>query len=334
MGGAPLTGTATPTGRPKRPKRGRPPGPPLRLPALGDAFLDMLVGERGAAANTRMAYARDLADAEAAVQGGLKDANTEALAAYLAGLAETAPATRARRRSALRQYFRFLVSEGHRIDDPAGALDAPRKGRPLPKDLDEDTVDRLLAAAAAMPGPEGLRLSALLEILYAGGLRVSELVGLPLAAFARDGSVLSVNGKGGKERLVPMTEAAQRAVAAYLPVRAGFLPEPPGAAARFLFPSPTASDGHLTRQRLHQLLKEVAVQAGVPPSRVSPHVLRHAFATHLLRHGADLRAVQMLLGHADLSTTEIYTHVLQERMRRLVETSHPLAKSYSRVTKT
>lgn len=320
MGGPAVTGRAAPAA-----KRGRPPGPPPVLPPLADAFLDMLVGERGAAANTKQAYARDLADAESALPAGLVRASSEELAAYLAGLVGTAPATRQRRRSALRQFYRFLVSEGHRQDDPSAVLDAPRRGRPLPKILDESVVDDLLEAAAATPGPEGLRLSALLEILYAGGLRVSELVALPLAAFARDGAVLLVRGKGGKERLVPMTEAAQAAVKAYLPVRSFFLPDPPGPAARYLFPSSSAKAGHLTRQRLHQLLKDVAVRAGVSPASVSPHVLRHAFATHLLRNGADLRAVQVLLGHADLSTTEIYTHVLQDRMRKLVETAHPLA---------
>ncbi len=320
-------------------RRGRPPRPQaLPAPAV-DAFLDALVAERGAAANTRQAYGRDLADLAAFLAGrgvAIDRASTDELRAYVADLAgrpgaksgPTASRTLARRRSALRQFYRFLLSEGRRADDPSAALDGPRLGRSLPKLLGENEVGRLLDAAAQAGGPDGLRLTALLEILYATGLRVSELVGLTLAAVDREGWMLTVRGKGGRDRRVPLSEPARAALAAYRPVRGHFI-----AAGRkpaqvpWLFPSRTAREGHLTRQRFAQLLKTLAVEAGIAPSKVSPHVLRHAFATHLLAHGADLRSVQTLLGHADISTTQIYTHVLDERLARLVEQHHPLAKA-------
>ncbi len=316
-------------------RRGRPPA--ARPPPSGeiDAFLDMLLGERGVAANTRLAYARDLADIERrlAPSGGgrLVAASGEALAGYFAGLAGAAgaaavsPRTAARRLSALKQFFAFAVSEGWRTDNPAAGLDGPKLGRPLPKLLSEAEVDRLLEAAAAWPGPEGRRLVALMEVLYATGLRVTELVGLPLSALSRDGRFVKVMGKGGKERLVPLSEPAQDALAAYIAVRGHFLVG--GRRSAFLFPSRAAAGGHLTRQRFAQLLKDLAVEAGVPPRAVSPHVLRHAFATHLLAHGADLRSVQVMLGHADIATTQIYTHVLEERLARLVAEAHPLARA-------
>jgi integrase/recombinase XerD len=234
-----------------------------------------------------------------------------------------APRTAARRLSALRQFHRFLNGEGVRPDDPTAALDSPRQGRPLPKYLSEAEVDALLVASRARPGPDGVRLVALLELLYATGLRVSELVGLPLAAIARDRRLLSVRGKGNKERLVPLSEPAREALAAWLPLRQAALG--PGSMSRWLFPS-RSRQGHLTRHRFGQLLKELAIAAGLDPAKVSPHVLRHAFATHLLAHGADLRSVQRLLGHADISTTQIYTHVLEDRLRALVHEHHPLAK--------
>jgi integrase/recombinase XerD len=236
-----------------------------------------------------------------------------------------APRTGARRLSALRQFYRFLYAEGLRGDEPTAALDSPHQGRPLPRVLSESEVDALLAAARSRDGPEGLRLAALVEVLYATGLRVSELVALPLAAVRRDPRVLLVRGKGGKERMVPLGEPAREALSAYLEVRRRFCPA--GRDPRWLFPSRAAS-GHLTRHRFAQLLKALAVEAGVDPGKVSPHVLRHAFASHLLEHGADLRAVQQMLGHADISTTQIYTHVLNERLRRLVETHHPLARGW------
>ncbi len=295
-------------------------------------FLDMMAAERGAAANTIESYGRDLQDFEGflARRGTApEDAQPEQIQAFLKRLsgAGMAASTQARKLSALRQFFRFLQMERMRDDDPTAALDAPKTDRPLPKYLSEDEVDRLLAAAQALPGADGLRTRALLEILYATGLRVSELVGLPLTALARDGRVLIVRGKGGKERMVPMGDPARDALSAYLAVRDGFLVKAraAGPAGQFLFPS-RAKQGHMTRARFGQVLKELAVAAGLPARRVSPHVLRHSCASHLLAHGADLRALQQMLGHADISTTQIYTHVLEERLRSLVEGAHPLAR--------
>ena len=286
----------------------------------------MLTAERGAAPLTVEAYRRDLTDFAAFLAGrggALATADAGAARAYLSHLAtRVAPGTSARRLSCLRQFFRFLFAEGVRDDDPTAVIDSPRKPRPLPKVLSEDEVERLLAAARARKGPAGARLVALVELLYATGLRVSELVALPLSAMRGDPRFLIVRGKGGKERLVPVGEAATRAVAGYLEVRATFVP--PGAASAWLFPSRGAS-GHLTRHRFGQLVKELAAAAGIAPRRASPHVLRHAFASHLLAHGADLRAVQKMLGHADIATTQIYTHVLDARLKALVRDHHPLA---------
>ena len=233
-----------------------------------------------------------------------------------------APRTTARRLSALRQFHKFLFAEGVRSDDPTGQLDSPRLGRPLPKLLAEAEIEALIAAARQMAGPEGKRLVCFVELLYATGLRVSELVALPLGRL-RDERFLLVTGKGGKERLVPLSAPARQALADYAAVRGEFLAE--GATSRFLFPS-RGAEGHLTRRRCGQLLKTLALTAGLDPARVSPHVLRHAFASHLLDHGADLRSVQQMLGHADIATTQIYTHVQGERLRTLVETHHPLAR--------
>ncbi len=300
-----------------------------------DAFLEMMAAERAAARNTLLAYARDLEDARAWLlpRGGLGAAEPEAVEAYFAELGRRglSAATAARRRAALRQFYRFAVEEGWRADDPSRRVDAPRRGRPLPKVLDRGEVERLLEGAARLfaPGaPEGLRLVCAVELLYAAGLRVSELAALPAAAFARDPDHLIVRGKGGKERLAPLNAAAKRATAAYLTVRAAFLPK---AAARgaaradpWLFPS-RAGTGRLSPRRLQQLLDGAAAAGGLDPARVSPHVLRHAFATHLLEGGADLRVVQTLLGHADIATTQIYTHVTQDRLRETVLRAHPLA---------
>jgi integrase/recombinase XerD len=298
-----------------------------------EAFLEMLMAERGAARLTLAAYRNDLADLAGFVAArgqALDTADPAALHDYLAAAAtrRLAPRTVARRLSAMRQFYRFLLSEGARADDPTAGLDAPRLGRPLPKILGEADVERLIAAAAAWPGEEGVRLRCLLELLYATGLRVSELITLPLAAAQRDPRFVLVRGKGGKERLVPLSTPARQALAGYLACRAAFLPrgKPPGnKGARWLFPS-RGEAGYLTRQRCGQLLKELAAAAGLDPARLSPHVLRHAFASHLLDHGADLRSVQQMLGHADIATTQIYTHVQSERLRRLVETTHPLAQ--------
>ncbi len=296
-----------------------------------EAFLEMLVAERGAAPLTVDAYGRDLADFAAflARRGTAPEkARREDVRAYLARLSDRlAPATAARRLSCLRQFYRFLYGEGICAEDPTATIESPRRVRPLPKVLSEAEVERLLEQARAWPGADGLRRAALVEVLYATGLRVSELVSLPLAAARPGARFLVVRGKGGKERLVPLGEAAARALEAYLPVRERFLPE--GARSPWLFPS-RASGGHLTRRRLAQMLKEIAARAGIAPERVSPHVLRHAFATHLLDHGADLRALQKMLGHADIATTEIYTHVLDARLKALVNERHPLAAASGR----
>jgi integrase/recombinase XerD len=288
----------------------------------------MLLAERNAARNTRDAYARDLKEfARFAARKGveLESADADLLRGYLTSLADAGMAarTQARRLSALRQFYKFLAGEGRRTDDPTTTLDSPRLGRPLPKILDETEVTALIAAVGELaPGAERARLLLLLELLYGAGLRVSELVALPLAAVLRQAKVLVLRGKGGKERMVPLGEPVRAALADYLAHRAFFLAK--GRASTWLFPSRGRS-GHLTRQRLAQLLKGLAPVAGIDPARLSPHVLRHAFATHLLDHGADLRSVQKMLGHADITTTQIYTHVSGERLARLVETHHPLS---------
>ena len=301
----------------------------------------MLTAERGAAAHTVEAYTRDLADLLAFLAAKGKTAKTataDHIRAYLAGLARKglAPTSRARKLSAIRQFFRFLLAEGLRSGDPCSAIDSPRLGRPLPKILSLAEVETLLQTAkdASENAEEGigrrraLRLYAALETLYATGLRVSELIGLPRNVLTADDRVLTVKGKGGRERLVPLNETAQGALQAHLAaVRAD---EREGKrVSAWLFPS--SGGEHLTRQRFGQELKALATAAGIEPARVSPHVLRHAFASHLLERGADLRTVQQLLGHADISTTQIYTHVIEERLRRLVEEHHPLAQA--RLTK-
>lgn len=304
----------------------------VRVTPRIEAFLEMLAGERGAARNTIDSYKRDLADVEAFLarrDRALESASTEDLRAYLAALLDNGAtaSTAARRLSAMRQFFRFLYADGARPDDPTATIDSPRRGRPLPKLLSEEEVSSLLQRARAKRGPEGLRLTALLETLYATGLRVSELVSLPLSAVMRDPQFIYVRGKGGRERLVPLGDAAREALAAYREVRAQFCRN--GSDSPFLFPSRGGS-GYLTRHRFAQLLKQLAVEAGIAPAKVSPHVLRHAFATHLLNRGADLRSVQQMLGHADIATTQIYTHVLDERLKSLVETHHPLARARRR----
>ena len=298
-------------------------------------FIEMLMAERGAASHTVSAYARDLSDFLtflATKKTAAAAASADHVRAYLEVLAADglAPTSRARKLSAIRQFFRFLLAEGVRTDDPTSAIDSPKRGRPLPKVLSLAEVETLVgtakeACASALDGSprrRAYRLNALLETLYASGLRVSELVALPRNVLAVDDRVLTIKGKGGRERLVPLNDAAREALSAYLGVMAQ---EPALKASPFLFPT---GDGgqHMTRQRLGQELKALALAAGLDPARVSPHVLRHAFASHLLERGADLRTVQQLLGHADISTTQIYTHVIEERLRRLVEEHHPLAK--------
>ena len=300
--------------------------------AWAEAFLEMMSVERAAAKNTLTAYTRDLADAAGFLAGrgqDLSSASAEDVEAYFGelGARGLSPATAARRRAAVRQFYRFVLGEGWRKDDPSRRVDAPRKGRPLPKVLSRDEVDRLIAAAGAKDGAQGLRVACMIELLYASGMRISELLALPMAALARDPAYLIVRGKGGKERLAPLNEKAREAVRAYLPARKAFVPK--GEKANpWLFPS-RGKGGRLTARRFSQLLQEAALAAGIDPAKVSPHVLRHAFATHLLEGGADLRVVQTLLGHADIATTQIYTHVAGDRLRQVVETKHPLAKRRS-----
>jgi integrase/recombinase XerD len=291
-----------------------------------DAFLEMMAAERGAARNTLTAYGHDLADAGgwlAAKGSDFAKADAPAIEAYFADLAARglSPATAARRRAAVRQFYRFVMGEGWRADDPSRRVAAPRQGRPLPKVLSREEVGRLIQAAGARESRQGLRLACMVELIYASGLRVSELTALPLAALARDPAYLMVRGKGGKERLVPLNVPARAAVKAYLEVRPGFLKG--GAQSPWLFPSRGAA-GRLTPRRFAQLLDQAAAVAQIDAEKVSPHALRHAFATHLLEGGADLRVVQTLLGHADIATTQIYTHVAQERLREVVATKHPL----------
>ncbi|HUY67765.1 MAG TPA: site-specific tyrosine recombinase XerD [Alphaproteobacteria bacterium] len=300
-----------------------------RTQALIESFLDMLLAERNASPNTRLAYSRDLADAArflAKREIDLAGASEDNLRAYLASLGAAKASTQARRLSALRQFFRFLLSEHHRKDDPSRALDAPKQGRHLPKYLSEEEVGRLFAAVDHRHGFEGARLKAMLELLYAAGLRVSEMMNLPLAAVQFEDGFVQVKGKGGKERVVPIGAPALKALKAWLPYRKRTVSE--GDFAHYLFPSRHGGRATpLTRQRFFQLLKDVAQKAGLDPKRLSPHVLRHAFATHLLEHGADLRSVQAMLGHADIATTQIYTHVAGDRLAKTVAEHHPLSKA-------
>jgi integrase/recombinase XerD len=312
---------------------------------LIELFLDMLAAERGAGTNTLAAYGRDLADFSAYLASrrrAVATAATDDVRGYLAALDKRAFAATsvARHLSAIRQLYRFLYAEGHRQDDPAAVLEGPKRGRTVPKVLSIAEVDRLLAAArragaaAGVTAPERLRaarLTCLIEVLYATGLRVSELVTLPASAAERQARMLIVRGKGGKERLVPLNEAAKEAMRDYLallaaasPQAAGRPADSPQAKSKWLFPS-FGESGHLTRQHFARDLKALAAAAGLRADQVSPHVLRHAFASHLLHNGADLRVVQTLLGHADISTTQIYTHVLEERLKSLVRDLHPLA---------
>ena len=296
-------------------------------------YLDMLAAERGAQTNTLDAYRRDLEDfADHLKEAGrtIGNAGTDDIRTYLGALSKRGlkVTTVARRLSAIRQLYRFLYAEGHRKDDPAAVLEGPKRERALPKTLSLTEVDNLISVAGKVDpaAPLGARLRAarlacLIEILYATGLRVSELVALPISAARKDARVIMVRGKGNKERLVPLNDAAKRAMADYL----ALLAEVDSKGGRWLFPS-FGDSGHLTRQHFARELKMLAAAAGLRGTQVSPHVLRHAFASHLLHNGADLRVVQTLLGHADISTTQIYTHVLEERLKSLVRDLHPLAQ--------
>lgn len=301
-----------------------------------EAFLEMMSAERGAAANTLSSYERDLTDLREYLgkKQTLVLAQSGDLSGYLAHLGRQgfAASSQARRLSSMRQFYKFLYAEGLRGDDPTSILDAPKKGRSLPKTLSEDHVGKLLAQAAGEaedPAPghlSRLRMLALLEILYATGMRVSELVSLPARVLDQQGRFLMIKGKGNKERLVPLSRAAIEAMRKYGAAKAETARQKEQTEeSAWLFPS-SGKDGFLPRQVFARDLKDLAIRAGLPPSAISPHVLRHAFASHLLANGADLRVVQELLGHSDISTTQIYTHVLEERLRELVETHHPLAK--------
>jgi integrase/recombinase XerD len=307
--------------------------------SLIELFLDMLAAERGGADNTLAAYRHDLDDLSRHLAKGKRNvasATTDDLRGYLRALAKRGfkPSSVARRLSAVRQLYRFLYAEDHRGDDPAAVIEGPKRGRSLPKVLSIKEVDRLLATARAAvetaPTPsERLRTSrmvCLLEVLYATGLRVSELIALPASAGRRDERLLVVRGKGGKERLVPLNDSAKEVMRDYLGLIAEASREHELAPPKWLFPS-FGESGHLTRQHVGRELKALASAAGIPAAKVSPHVLRHAFASHLLQNGADLRVVQTLLGHSDISTTQIYTHVLDERLKSLVRDLHPLGET-------
>ena len=320
---------------------GRPAMPKPTLSKTVDSFLDMLTTERGAALNTRHAYWRDLAAVSLFLRNSkskeIDVATTDDLKAYLQDLSnkihvkgqnknQIAVRTVARRLSALRQFYRYLVSENMRADDPTSGIESPKQTRTLPKTLSESEVDTLIKVAGEQGGAESQRLVCLLELLYATGLRVSELVGLPMSAIAEGNQFIMVEGKGGRERMVPLSESAQKALANYCDLRGQFISgEEAGRQSKWLFPSRTSDSGHLTRQRFAQLLKDLARAAKIDEDRVSPHILRHAFATHLLSNGADLRAVQKMLGHADIATTQIYTHIIGKKLKKTVEEAHPLA---------
>ncbi|MBO0130118.1 site-specific tyrosine recombinase XerD [Agrobacterium burrii] len=308
-----------------------------------ESFLEMMSAERGAAANTLSSYEHDLTDLREFLCGrgqSLTEAATPDLSAYLTHLSAQgfAATSQARRLSSMRQFYRFLYSEGLRSDDPTGIIDAPKKGLSLPKTMSVAEVTKLLRIAAeeaATPGPGQLariRMHLLLELLYATGMRVSELVSLPVKVLRQEGRFLMIRGKGNKDRMVLLSRAAIEAMEKYDAARKALAPEKAKAGKKadapespWLFPS-SSKEGHLPRQVFARDLKDIAIRAGLTPSAVSPHVLRHAFASHLLQNGADLRAVQELLGHSDISTTQIYTHVLEERLQELVQTHHPLAK--------
>ncbi len=320
---------------------GRPALPKPDLHNSVEAFLDMLTSERGAAYNTRQAYWRDLADVSLYLRKNrntdVNVAKTDDLKDYLKNLSEKihvkgqnknkiAVRTVARRLSALRQYYRYLISQGDRSEDPTTTIESPKQVRTLPKTLSETEVAQLIKTAAKPGTPEAIRLVCLLEMIYATGLRVSELVGLPMSAMSEDNEFVTIEGKAGRERMVPLSDAAKVAMGNYMNARKRFIGiEGSATQEQWVFPSRTSDSGHLTRQRFAQLLKDLARNAEVDEDRVSPHVLRHAFATHLLSRGADLRSVQKMLGHADIATTQIYTHLLDDDKKAAVDV-HPLNK--------
>ena len=293
-----------------------------------EQFLEMLIAERGASSNTCTSYLNDITNFDKFLNGAettLEDATTDDIRRYLRHRSEVGAnnPTISRNLSVLRQFFKFLQSENVRLDNPALNVDGPKVSRTLPKVISEDDVEALLKAAHKLQTAEGIRLTCLLEIAYASGLRVTELVSLPTDALNLTSETLLISGKGGKERLVPLTFSAMNAIVAYERVRIDFLKG--NNTSKFLFPS-RSKQGYLTRRRLGQLLKELAIQADLDPTIISPHILRHAFASHLLNRGADLRSLQKMLGHSDISTTQIYTHVQKEKLRAVISSYHPMAK--------
>lgn len=323
----------------------RPGRPPMEKPNLSkwvDSFIEMLQTERGAALNTRQAYWRDLADFSVTLREQsskeVEKATEKDIQKYLKELAtrihvkgakkaNIADRTVARRLSALRQFYRYLISENVVTEDPTTNIESPKQTRTLPKTLTEAEIDKLITVAGEPGTPDSRRLVCLLEMLYATGLRVSELVGLPLSAIGENTQFITVEGKGGHERMVPVSASAQKAINSYLDVRKTFIGEDDtGTQAQWTFPSKTSTVGHLTRQRFAQLLKDLSARADMPDGKVSPHIIRHAFATHLLKNGADLRSVQKMLGHADITTTQIYTQIIDEQKQKTVKGKHPLAK--------
>ena len=299
-----------------------------------EAFLEMMAAERGAAMNTLAAYQRDLRDAGASLKrkkSSLIRADAAAIATYLASMEKSgaSPRTHARKLSSLKQFYKFLFSEKQRKDDPTATLAGPKLGRALPKTLPSDTIEKLITAARITEGAEAIRLVALLEMLYASGLRVSELVTLPFRPLQaldpkKGACLINVRGKGNKERLIPLSVAALDAMKTYLTIRQNFLRE--NEDSPWLFPS---RGKHLTRQRFGQMLKALALKADVDPEVLSPHAIRHSFASHLLAGGADLRVIQEMLGHSDIATTQIYTYVEREKLNELVRDHHPLSKRKS-----
>ncbi len=320
---------------------GRPAMPKPKLNPLIETFLDMLTTERGAAMNTRQAYWRDLADISLYLKNnGLSDidkATTDNIKDYLKDLnkkttsknnvtTNIAVRTIARRLSAMRQFYRYLISEGKREDDPTSTIESPKQKRSIPKTLTEEEISHLIKTASEKKSKESLRLVCLIEMLYATGLRVSELVGLPLSAIGENNEFLIVTGKAGRERMVPLSTPAQTALQAYVDSKNAKEENIEGQ-SKWLFASKTSGSGHLTRQRFAQLLKDLSKEANMENGKVSPHIIRHAFATHLLNNGADLRSVQKMLGHADIATTQIYTHILSDDMKKTVKDKHPLSKT-------
>jgi integrase/recombinase XerD len=303
-------------------------------PPVVERFVEMLIAERGASSNTISSYQLDLQVLQNFLGAlPLEDAAPTDLHAFFKAAAQDKPTTQARRLSSFRQFYQFLIEEDYRKDNPTTLIERPRLTKALPKILTEADINSLLNAAQHWPGPEGLRLEAMLEVMYATGIRVSELLTLPWRPGAWEQPTtdtlvpITILGKGQKERVVPLTPAANAAIHAYIKVRPYFLAKYRRTDSPWLFPSGgQGPNHHLTRQRFYQLLRELALRIGMAPEKVSPHVIRHAFATHLLNHGADLRSVQQFLGHATIGTTQIYTHVATDHLTEVVQTYHPLAK--------